>query len=672
MNTTPASAGTTGILGIDAGGTFTDLAFMSGEPLAISARVKTPTLHDNLIETITSGVDLILRQVDRGRIRAVNLATTLATNAIVENKLRPMGLILIGYDADSVEAAKQKGEFGTDLVYQIAGGHDARGNELAPLDEATLRQALEQLGPEAEALAISGYFSVRNTKHELRAREIAQEMLPRLHITCGHELVSDLNAIKRATTASLNAGLIPIVMELLRSVEQVCQERGINAPITVVRGDGSLVSAAWAAQHPIEMVLSGPAGSACGACFLAGASQHGRSSWAVDIGGTTTDIINLDQEGKPALNPEGATVGRHKTLVKAIDIYTFGLGGDSRACYNRERRLTLGPRRVRPLCVAALEHPSLITEMEQYLTLDKACEPLFVFPGRRRPAYLSTFENSILDKLADGPHLAANLLEGAGTGNMSQIELEEMETRGLVTFAGFTPTDALHIHGRLDKWSAAASRLGARLLTLDRSLPPEDMATAVEELAVRKIAFQVFRKGLTMQGRSIKEDGELEKLIWDTLATHNDPPAGPRVMLALNAALIGVGAPAWAFMGQAGRLLQEDTLLPEGAEVAGAVGAAVGSFSLNYAVLINPLPTGEFRVHHPLGMRDYDDLQTAVDETYRSMLPWIIDRAKRAGAHDPQVEFRRQDDEAWIAGGTRKVYLRTQLFFTVNDGGESK
>ena len=76
-----------GILGIDAGGTFTDLAFLCGEPLEIQAKVKTPTLHDDLIHTIESGMDLILRQVDREKIRAVNLATTLATNAIVEHKL---------------------------------------------------------------------------------------------------------------------------------------------------------------------------------------------------------------------------------------------------------------------------------------------------------------------------------------------------------------------------------------------------------------------------------------------------------------------------------------------------------------------------------------------------------------------------------------------------------
>ena len=668
MTNTDIFAAKSGILGIDAGGTFTDLAFLCGEPLAVGAKVKTPTLHDDLIVTIESGMDLILQQVDREQIRAVNLATTLATNAIVEGKLRPMGLILIGYDRESVDAAKTRGEFGTDLVRLIAGGHDARGNEAEPLDEIALGQALEELGPQVEALAISGYFSVRNTSHERRAREMALQRLPQLHITCGHELASDLNAIKRATTASLNAGLIPIVMDLLRCVEQVCAQRGVKAPITVVRGDGSLVSADWAALHPIEMVLSGPAGSACGACFLAGAAQMGRPSWAVDIGGTTTDIINLDRQGKPALSPEGATVGKHRTLVKAIDIYTFGLGGDSRACHSRERKLTLGPRRVQPLCVAAQEYPQIMREMEQLLRIGYHGEPLFVFPGRRNNAS-SGFEKRVLAALLRGPRSMAALLEKESMANLCQIELEDMETRGLVKFAGFTPTDALHILGLLDKWEGRASELGARLLSLEEDRDPRLMARQVCDLAVRMISFQVFRKSFSRLGLRLRPEGEGEEVFNLALERFGKREDGPQVLLDLNAALIGVGAPSWAFMGQAGELLHQQALLPDSAEVAGAVGAAVGSFSLNYAVLINPLAAGGFRVHHPLGVRDYEDLEEAAEQTRASMLPWILERAKKAGAVRPQVEFERQDDEAWITGGTRKIYLRTQLFFTVSDQG---
>lgn len=659
-----------GILGIDAGGTFTDLAFLCGEPLEIQAKVKTPTLHDDLIHTIESGMDLILRQVDREKIRAVNLATTLATNAIVEHKLRPMGLILVGYDAEAVEETRRQGVFGTDLVRLIGGGHDPRGNERAPLDEEGLERAILELEGQVEALAVSGYFSVRNTDHELRAKAMAQKLLPGVQVTCGHELASDLDAIKRATTASLNAGLIPIVMELLRSVEQVCAARGIQAPITVVRGDGSLVSAQWASEHPIEMVLSGPASSACGACFLAGAKEMGRASWAADIGGTTTDIIHLDRRGKPSISPQGASVGGHRTLVKAIDIQTFGLGGDSRVRFDRERRLTIGPRRVQPLCAAAVEYPGISAELERLLKNGGGHEPLFVFPGRRSPVAASGFERRVLEQLAGGPRSAESLLAEESRTVICRAELEEMETRGLVSFAGFTPTDALHVLGVLDRWDGCASELGARLLSLDPEETPKDLSERVRSLAVEMIALQIFRKGLALAGREIRPDGEEEHLLEMALS----PKCGEdqvRLRLELGAALIGVGAPAWAFMGEVGKLVGETTLLPEGAEVAGAVGAAVGSFSLDYVVLISPLAMGGVSVHHPLGVRDYSDLETAVEDTRASMLPWIVDRAKKAGAVRPKVDFSRQDDVAWVAGGSRRVYLRTQLFFTVSDeGGE--
>ena len=89
-----------GILGIDAGGTFTDLVFVSSGDMHLLAKAKTPTDHDDLVATIRRGIDLISGQIDVSLVRSVNIATTLATNAIVENKLRPVGLILIGYDKD--------------------------------------------------------------------------------------------------------------------------------------------------------------------------------------------------------------------------------------------------------------------------------------------------------------------------------------------------------------------------------------------------------------------------------------------------------------------------------------------------------------------------------------------------------------------------------------------
>lgn len=298
-----------GILGIDAGGTFTDLAFLDGDDYTMLAKAKTPTMHHDLAGTVENGLLMILEQVEPSCIRSFNLATTLATNAIVEDRLHPSALLLIGYENETVSSAPEDALSRARHVISVQGGHDNRGNELAPLDENSLRVKLSALPSDIESLAISGFFSVRNAAHELRAAEIAGELRPDLYISYGHDLSTDLNAVKRATTTLLNAGLIPVIMDLLDSVEKVCRRNDINVPVTVVRGDGSIVGSDWARMHPVEMILSGPAASACGGHFLASGRDTGRSSWVVDIGGTTTDIINLGPDGKPVVLREGE-IGR--------------------------------------------------------------------------------------------------------------------------------------------------------------------------------------------------------------------------------------------------------------------------------------------------------------------------------------------------------------------------
>lgn len=658
--------GVNGILGIDAGGTFTDLAFLSGKELHLYAKAKIPTDHDDLIKTIRTGIDMILHNVNTEQIRSINLATTLATNAIVENKLRPVGLVLIGYDKDIVEKALVNDAFGTQCVISVAGGHDSRGNEIKPLDEDALIHAIDKLGEQVEAIAVSGYFSVRNTDHELRACKIIHDILPHIHITCGHELASDLDAVKRATTTVLNAGLIPIVMELLSSVEQVCHDKGMDVPIIIVRGDGSLVGAEWAKSHPVEMILSGPAASACGACFLASVGKTRKSSWVVDIGGTTTDIIRLHADGKPVLLSEGAIVGNHKTLVKAIDIHTFGLGGDSRAYYGHERTLILGPRRVRPLCQISMEYPEIIEELRWRSNSGLSVEPLFVFCGKGKTS--SNFEKRILEKLVKGPQLIDDLIENEGLQNFCRIELERMEALGIVQFAAFTPTDALHVLKLLDKWNNEASFLGAKLLMQeDRHLTPEAFAEDVLNLAVRNISSRLFCKSFSLDGMDLNPNGEGRRLIHFALLQHGSLES--QIHLELNATLIGVGAPTWAFISKVGMLLHETAVQPKNADVAGAIGAAVGYFSLHYAVRISPCSDGTYRVHHPLGITDYDDLEQAVDETCCFMKPWLIERARKAGAKDPKVIWDRKDEEARLCSGYKK-YLWTQLSFNVLDEKE--
>ncbi|MDO5114503.1 MAG: hydantoinase/oxoprolinase family protein [Synergistaceae bacterium] len=654
-----------GILGIDAGGTFTDLVFWGEEDSRVLASAKTPTIQGDLVGTIERGLDLILKKAAPEQIKTFNLATTLATNAIVENKLRPCALMLIGYDNEMASRFIKGGAVNADYIYLVGGGHDTRGGEREPLDEAACRNACKEAFAHTDTIAISSYFSVRNPSHELRARDIAESERPGVFVSCGHELAAELDAVKRATTAALNAGLIPIIIDLLDSVEEVCRKRGINVPIMIVRGDGSLVSMEWARTHPVETVLSGPAASAIGACRLAGAENFSRGSCVVDIGGTTTDIIYLNEKGRPLLGRDGTTVGGHKTLVKSIDTFTFGLGGDSRISFSEERELVIGPRRVSSLCSAAAELPAVTKCLKDIIAFGGAREPLIVFRGERgRPE--GSFEERVISLLEGGPSAADRLLENERFSNRGLLQLEDMERRGLLRFAAFTPTDALTALGRLDKWPAEASALGAEILAGSKEGAAALCAEVCERVS-RIAAKNIFKKRSSSQGFDFDREAGAEALIDFILAQHGGAAHAAR--LKLNNEIIGVGAPSWAFIPRVGELLSETALHPAGAEVAGAVGAAVGAFFMSYAILITPLAAGGYRAHLPNGVKDFELLDEAVDDAAAEAVPWIKERAASSGAKNPIVSYRREDTEAEIAGGAM-LYLSTHIYFDVSEGLE--
>ena len=650
-----------GILGIDAGGTFTDLAFITGRESYVTAYEKIPTSHENILQTIEDGLDMILEQVPLQNITATNLATTFATNAIVEKKLRPAGLILIGYDPTVVAMHLEPRLFNADHVIQAAGGHDPKGNELEPLDIKILTQKAKEMLPSVESVAISSFFSVRNPSHELMAKNLIRSLAPDMHVTCGHELASDLDAILRAVTASLNAGLIPLMIDLFNSVEQVVRKKNCCAPIFVVRGDGSLVSAKWAKLHPIETILSGPAASAIGARHMAGNDKYERPAWVVDMGGTTTDIIRLDKDGKPEISQHGTTVAGHKTLVKSINIRTFGLGGDSRVRLGRHGELLIGPRRVIPLCSAASGDNSTKSCLEKLAHDRTMPEPIVVnFIHGAKPE--NEFESSVLRKIKNSPATFSSLLNEERMIHVGIAKIEKMEAKGLITFSGFTPTDALHVLKKLDKWDSKASLLGAKILANETGLSVDQLSERVCDKVVHDIALNIAKEGFSRANKELAS--EEEHLL--SMALCEPIKDASRLSVEINAAIIGAGAPAWAFIPKVARLLGEKAVLPRHAEVAGAVGAAVGSFSLRYFVRITPMGEMSYRVHLPEGTRDFEELDPAVNYTREYMTPWIRERAINAGARNPDVNFSREDEIVQASAG-RKVHLWTQLWFDVAD-----
>lgn len=303
------------VLGIDTGGTYTDAVLVDHESGRIVAGAKALTTHERLENGIHTAIERLLalpeaQGVRIDDVRLVSVSTTLATNAIAEGRGAPICALLIGYrQAIPDEEALQRPEFDLPQARYafVPGGHDAEGVEVDALDLYALRAAILEHAPHVAAFAVSGYFGTRNPEHELAAKRMVTE-LTGLPVTCGHELTHQLDAIRRAMTANLNATLIPLLADLIAAVEHTMATMGIHAPLMVVKGDGSLMEAAVAKERPVETILSGPAASVVGAQHLAGGLQE---MVVVDMGGTTTDIAVI-QGGHPRLSPQGAQVGRSK------------------------------------------------------------------------------------------------------------------------------------------------------------------------------------------------------------------------------------------------------------------------------------------------------------------------------------------------------------------------
>ena len=276
------------------------------------ASSKAPTTHENYIVGIQNSLEGLFEEIQESlikRIGLISLSTTLATNAIVEGKGGRVGLVLIGYDRHS----SGKIELGPKSV--IKGKHSINGEVIQPIDMQEAEKAVNDLLEDGvEAFAVSSEVAVRNPEFEIAVKELIRKK-SNLPVVCGSELTSELNCVKRANTCYFNARLIPLVSSLLSAVKDVLAEKQINAPVMVVKGDGTLMGEKVAQKNPIEMVLSGPAASVIGGAYL----SNIRDGYVVDMGGTTTDVAYI-RDGFVSFKRDGIHINGFKTAVKTVNV----------------------------------------------------------------------------------------------------------------------------------------------------------------------------------------------------------------------------------------------------------------------------------------------------------------------------------------------------------------
>ncbi|YCI02286.1 hydantoinase/oxoprolinase family protein [Ensifer sp. D2-11] len=647
------------LLGIDTGGTYTDAVLFS-EATGVVAKAKALTTRHDLAEGVSGAVEAVLAKarVPVSAISLVSLSTTLATNALVEGQGGRAGLIMIGFGPEDLKRDGLQEALGSDPVLFLPGGHNVHGGE-TPLDMSALDEALPDLSSQVSSFAIAGYFAVRNPDHEKRVRDRIREV-SHLPVTCSHELSSKLGGPRRALTTLLNARLVSMIDRLIGSCEDFLKARGIDVPMMVVRGDGALISAAEARLRPIETILSGPAASLVGARYLTGLDN----AIVSDIGGTTTDVAVLEK-GRPRLDAEGAVVGGFRTMVEAVAMRTYGLGGDSEVKINDrglKARLDLGPRRFLPLSLAAALHgDAVLSVLEKQLRAPH--------PGRHDgrlavrtglPDHLASGlqpqEQALYGRIGMAPVALADLL----VSTPQKATLDRLVARGLVHICGLTPSDAMHVLGRQAQWNGEAARLGLEIAARTKDGSGQPVAASVEALAQMIVDRLTRQSSEAILQACLSEDSAAidptASLAVDRALKRE--PGIVRFSISLDRPLVGLGASAPVYYPAIAEMLSTEASIPAEADVANAVGAVVGQVRATVTVFVTTPEEGIFIVNGAGASERFVDQQEAFGVARRRAETMALESARANGAEEPAAVLREEIDAPEVEGSRKLIEAR--------------
>jgi N-methylhydantoinase A/oxoprolinase/acetone carboxylase beta subunit len=549
------------------------------------------------------------------------------------------------------------------------------GDEKDMLDIDAARDFIERVKDKVDGIAISAYLSVRNPEHEIALKEMAKEVTD-LPVVCGHELSSQLGFHERTLTAVLNARLIPITSDLIASVKKVLTEHQIDAPLMIVKGDGSLMGESVAKERPVETILSGPAASLTGAKFLTKEDE----AVVIDVGGTTTDIGIL-RKGRPRLDPEGALIGGWRTRVRAADISTSGIGGDSRILiHNGQIHLTA--LRVIPLCIAESLWPGKI---KSKLIAAKEIRPraqaahtdlqsvnqvveFFVFSKEIKGFGLSNEEAKFVELVKQEPRSVFEVSDLTGIHAYS-FNVRRLEELGLIQRIGLTPTDVLHTMGTYIEYDPEPSRIGIDIQAKALDVSPEKLCATLRQMVIDKIATELLKK-LVYEETGKIELNDVTMDFFKKFVTQNSG-LDYSCRLSLHKKLIGIGAPVEAYLPEVAQKFSTELLLPQHMEVGNAVGAITGSIMEVVEILIRPKPglgvmeDPPCTMHSPVEKREFERYGEAIEYATQQGSDMATKRALDAGADSVEVlvenaAMRASMGKEW--GGD--VLIETKLIIT--------
>ncbi len=532
------------IIGINTGGTFTDAVMLDEVTGKITHTVKEPTTHQNLATGTAKALTRLIQEseIKPEQIQNVAVSSTLATNSVVENRGAQVAVIVIGFVKHFKLPVK--------AVVFVKGGHKITGEEEHPLELEYLVTLLEGLKNEVDAFAVCSAMSMANPSHEL-VTEKAISMIAPKPTFCSHRISEQAGMEERAATAALHAKLMPVMKDFINGVTEAMAQQQLTCPMVIIDGTGSPIDKEQAINNAGETVAGGPA---CTAQF--GAQFSEQDCLVVDVGGTTTDITML-QQGKPVIARDGCQIGEWNTRVEAVNMLTGGVGGDSLVTLDKNGKIIIGPTRVTPIATADKLPP-----LENWLGTDDNARCIQLVDTN-----FDAKKDQIIQQLVEkGPLTPFQLRQHTGLSSIPlEKRLETLAKNLYVAETGFTPTDALHVLGKLDFGATQKASHAATILADKAGLSSKEFCNQVllkageeiENMIITYITRQYWGQSLT-----------------SFLENRNQHPI-LQTNFSVKIPIIGVGAAASYLLPPVAEKLNTTVVFPENYQVGSAIGAAL-------------------------------------------------------------------------------------------------
>ena len=361
----PAREGTRYLVGIDVGGTFTDLIVVGDFGVDL---VKVPSAPDDLVGSVLHGLERLggghgLAAADLlGNLNRLVHGTTIAANALIERNGARSGFITTKGFRDTLvmrrmfrenmydtRAREPEPLITRDNIFEVEERLDRGGDVVTPLDKDAIAGIAAEIGRRGlESVGVCFLFSFRNPDHEREAKALLAAAAPDLYISTSHEVCPEIRDYERACTTHINAYVQPATDRYLRSVDAALKDSGMTATLEVMESNGGVSDPATASRRAVNMLLSGPVGGVMGAAYWGDQTGY-RNLISFDMGGTSCDI-SLVQDGRATLSTPITSTATHckfegwDVLIPFIDIHTIGSGGGSVAWLDEVDALHVGPR----------------------------------------------------------------------------------------------------------------------------------------------------------------------------------------------------------------------------------------------------------------------------------------------------------------------------------------